>query len=132
MLEIPITFTKMGNLTAQLIKNLVNEKIKLNITAIFTFEQIKEIFDIVKDTNTILSIFLEEFMISGKMQEKFLKRYPNMFVLIQIVKLWASCRMPYDIIDATDCNAHINTMGPDMVKKLTKFNKLLKNIHLKL
>ena len=54
--KIPITFTN-GKSTAQLIKNLVNEKIKLNITAIFTFEQIKEIFDIVKDTNTILSIF---------------------------------------------------------------------------
>ena len=121
--KIPITFTN-GKSTAQLIKNLVNEKIKLNITAIFTFEQIKEIFDIVKDTNTILSIFSGRIYDIGKDARKIFKE------ISQYVRansncetLWASCRMTYDIIDATDCNAHIITMGPDMVKKLTKFNK---------
>ena len=121
--KIPITFTN-GKSTAKLIEKLVNENIKLNITAIFTFEQIREIHDIVKDTGTILSIFSGRIYDIGKDARKIFKE------ISQYVRsnskcetLWASCRMPYDIIDATNCEAHIITMGPDMVKKLAKFNK---------
>ena len=54
--KIPITFTN-GESTFKVIEELFNENIKLNITAIFTLEQIKEIIEIVKESTSILSIF---------------------------------------------------------------------------
>ena len=44
----------------QKLSELVKQEIKLNITAIFTLDQIKEIIEVVKDSNSILSIFSEE------------------------------------------------------------------------
>ena len=121
--KIPITFTN-GKSTAQLIERLVNEKIKLNITAIFTFKQVKEIIDIVKDTTTILSIFSGRIYDIGQDARKVFTEISKYVRLnSKCETLWASCRMPYDIIDATVCEADIITMGPDMVKKLAKFNK---------
>ena len=54
--KIPIVYTN-GKTTKKLIKRLVQKKIKLNITAIFTFKQIKTILPTVKNSNCILSIF---------------------------------------------------------------------------
>ena len=54
--KIPITYTN-GKFSTNLISKLIKENIKLNITAIFTQEQIKEIINVVKNTNTILSVF---------------------------------------------------------------------------
>ena len=55
-LKIPIMFTN-GSSSKKLIEKLINEKVNLNITAIFTLEQIKEIIEPIKNTETILSIF---------------------------------------------------------------------------
>ena len=54
--KIPISYTN-GSSTIKVIQNLLNKNIKLNITAIFLLDQIKDIIDVVKDSNTILSIF---------------------------------------------------------------------------
>ena len=55
--KIPIIFTN-GKSTEKVIFDLVNKKIKLNITAIYLDEQIKKILPIIKNTETILSIFV--------------------------------------------------------------------------
>ena len=46
--KIPITYTN-GKSTIELIKKLSDQNIKLNITAIFTLDQIKNILDEIKD-----------------------------------------------------------------------------------
>ena len=37
------------------------------------------------------------------------------------MSLWASCRMPYDLINAKNSNADIITMPPNMIKKIDFF-----------
>ena len=54
--KIPITYTN-GESTLKLIKELSDQNIKLNITAIFTIDQIKDILGDIKDKQHILSIF---------------------------------------------------------------------------
>ena len=55
--KIPIVNSK-GKTTVSLIKQLVNSKIKLNITAVFTISQVKQILkNINKDSDLIISIF---------------------------------------------------------------------------
>ena len=50
--------------TKEVIK-LIKQKIKLNITAIFTLDQVKDIIEDIKNTNTILSIFVGRIFDSG-------------------------------------------------------------------
>ena len=54
--KVPITFTNQ-DFTTEVIKKLIELKIKLNITAIFTLQQVEEILPIINDTETIISVF---------------------------------------------------------------------------
>ncbi len=121
--KIPIIYTN-GQSTINLIEKLVNEKIKLNITAIFTIEQIQKIINAVKNTNTILSIFAGRIFDIGKDANKeFLEMSNFIKGESNCLSLWASCRMPYDYINAQNSNADIITMPSSMIKKISFFGK---------
>ena len=121
--KIPISFTD-GSTTKNLIKNLIEEDIKLNITAIFTIDQIKEIIDIVKKSNCILSIFSGRiYDIGHDAKLKFTEMSQYIHENSNCNSLWASCRMPYDFINAKEVNANIITMPPEMIKKISFFGK---------
>ena len=119
--KIPITYSN-GKSTKLLIGELVNLKIKLNITAIFTLGQIKNILPVLKNTKTILSIFAGRLYDTGIDAAKEFKIMSN-FVhkKSQCKTLWASCRMAYDIITAKKAKADIITIGPDLLLKSKKF-----------
>ena len=121
--KIPIVYTN-GKSTINLIEKLVYENIKLNITAIFTIKQIQEIIKVIKNTNTILSIF------AGRIFDIGIDANKNFLEMSKLIKkessclsLWASCRMPYDLISAQNSNADIITMPTAMIKKIDFFNK---------
>ena len=121
--KIPITFTNK-EFTTQVISTLIKSNIKLNITAIFTLEQIKEILSKVKDTNSILSVFAGRIFDCGKDANKIMKEicsYVKKNSRCQV--LWASPRMCYDYINAINCGADIITMQLSQIKKLKMFNK---------
>ena len=119
--KIPITYSN-GKSTKLLIKELVHLKIKLNITAIFTLGQIKNILPIVKDTSTILSIFAGRLYDTGIDAAKEFKIMSNFVHKKSNCKtLWASCRMVYDIIIAKKANADIITISPNLYLKSKKF-----------
>ena len=121
--KIPITYTN-GKTTKKLINDLVNEGIKLNITAIFTIEQIKEIIDVVKNSNCILSIFSGRIYDIGQNAElKFTEMTNYIHENSNCESLWASCRMTYDYFTAKDCKADIITMSPSLINKMKLFNK---------
>ena len=119
--KIPITFSN-GKSTKLLINELINLKIKLNITAIFTIRQVKEILPIIKKTNTFLSIF------SGRLYDIGINAAENFKKISKYVHnnskcktLWASCRMSFDIITAKNSNADIITIAPNLFIKSKKF-----------
>ena len=76
--KIPITFTN-GKSTIKVIENLHNE-IKLNITAIFTLNQIKKILPKIKNKKHILSVFVGRIYDCGKDGSKIMKEI-NSYVL---------------------------------------------------
>ena len=121
--KVPITYTN-GKSTKELIACLVEEGVKLNITAIFTIDQIKEIMEIIKDSNCILSIF------SGRIYDIGLdakSKFTDMSNLIHdnsnCKSLWASCRMAYDYFTAKEALADIITMSPSLINKMKLFKK---------
>ena len=121
--KIPITFTN-GSSTAKLISSLVEEGIKLNITAIFAIEQVKKILPILKHSNSILSIFSGRIYDIGlDASQKFLEMSDLIHNNSNCKSLWASCRMAYDYITAKNCSADIITMSPSLIDKMKLFKK---------
>ena len=121
--KVPIVFSN-GKSTKEVIKELVKQNIKLNITAIFTLDQIKDIISDIKDTKTILSIFVGRIFDSGIDGKKIIEEM-NSFIKenSKCKSLWASTRMPYDIINAIKTKTDIITMPFDQINKLSKFGK---------
>ena len=116
--KIPISFTN-GNFTHEVISELSKQNIKMNITAIFTIEQIRKILPIVKNKNAILSVFAGRIFDCGKDANMIMKEICDEVKNSSNCEvLWASPRMPYDYKNAINCGAQIITMQLSQIKKL--------------
>ena len=117
--KIPIVNTK-GLILSKIIKKLNHEKIKLNITAVFTLVQLKKIkSSINKKTPIIISIFSGRIADNGLDPEILIKKSIKLFKNYNNVKiLWASTREVFNYYQAKRCNCHIITMGPKFIEKL--------------
>ena len=117
--KIPIVNTK-GLILSKIIRKLNHEKIKLNITAVFTLAQLKKIkSSINKNTPIIISIFSGRIADSGLDPEILIKKSIKLFKNYNNVKiLWASTREVFNYYQAKRCNCHIITMGPKFIEKL--------------
>ncbi len=119
--KIPICFTN-GKSTKTLIKKALNNSVKINVTAIMSFHQIKEIMNIVKNTDTILSVFAGRIYDIGIDARNEMTKINNFVHKHSNCKtLWASPRMPYDVIDALKTNTDIITVPEDFLHKFKKF-----------
>ena len=122
--KIPVINSK-GVFMGPVIKELSNKGIKLNITAVYTYEQTKKIFKCLnKKTKSIISIF------AGRMADKGKDPLPIFKKSIALVKkykkidiLWASTREAYNFIQAKKLNCHIITMPPKVINQISSFGK---------
>ena len=122
--KVPITNSK-GKFSGKVIKKLNFQKIKLNITAVYTASQTKQILkNINKKTKVIISIF------AGRMGDVGKDPIPEFKKSIYMAKkyknveiLWASTREPYNFIQAKNLGCQIITIPPSMIDKINKFGK---------
>ncbi len=122
--KIPVVNSK-GIFTGPVIKELSDKGIKLNITAVYNFEQTKKIFNILnKETKSIISIF------AGRMADKGKDPLPIFKKSILLTKknknieiLWASTREAYNFTQAKQLNCNIITMPPKIIDKIIGFGK---------
>ncbi len=120
--KIPVVNSK-GVFTGSVIEELSKKKIKLNITAVYTFEQTKKIVNsLSKSSKSIISIF------AGRMADKGKDPIPVFKKSLQLVKkyknieiLWASTREAYNFIQAKELKCNIITMPPKIIEKISKF-----------
>ena len=127
--KIPVVNSK-GIFMGSVIKELSDKGIKLNITAVFTFEQTKKIFkNLNKKTKTIISIF------AGRMADKGKDPLPIFKKSIYLTKknmnieiLWASTREAYNYTQAKQLNCDIITMPPKVIKQISNFGKSFKSM----
>jgi len=130
-IKIPITNTK-GDFTGSVIKTLASEGIKLNITAIFTVEQVKKVVTVLdKNTPAIISVF------AGRIANTGIDPMPIMKACIEVLKawpkaelLWASSREALNIIQAEETGCHIITLTPDLIKTKKLFGHDLEKFSL--
>lgn len=128
--KIPITNTK-GVYTTDLIKSLSKQKIKTNVTAVFTKEQIRKVSNsIIGNTETIISIFAGRIANTGVDPEPIIKYAVKLNNKRKNIKiLWASAREIFNLVQAKRSGCHIitlpnNLLGlyPEFGKNLTKYS----------
>ena len=130
-IKIPITNTK-GNTTRDLIKKLTNDEIKINVTAIFTIEQINNIIDYFDDkTPVIISVFAGRIADSGIDPMEIMSECSKIISIKKNLELlWASSREVLNIFQAEKSNSHIITIAPEILSKIKFLNKNLNTFSL--
>ncbi|KLE14505.1 transaldolase [Clostridium sp. C8] len=122
--KIPVVNTK-GELNREVIKELADSNVKLNITAIFTINQVKDVLESLnKETPAIISIFAGRIADAGvdpieivEEAVEIAREYPNVEIL------WASCRELYNIVQADKIGCHIITVQNSILNKMNLFGK---------
>ena len=122
--KVPIVNSK-GKFMGKIIKELNNKNIKLNITAIYSAQQVGKILNLInKKTNVIVSIFAGRAADNGKDPIPEFKKsiyLSKKFKNVEI--LWASVREPYNYLQAKQIGCHIITVPPSIIEKIENFGK---------
>jgi transaldolase len=119
--KIPITNTR-GDSALALIKDLGEEGVKLNITAILTREQVEGVARAVKrEVPCVVSVF------AGRVADTGVDPMPVMRDSVAMVQdlpnaelLWASVREVLNIFQAAQCGCDIVTVPHDILDKVVK------------
>lgn len=129
--KIPITNTKKES-SIPLIARLSKAGVKLNVTAILTLEQVREVVDALDENiPAIVSVF------AGRIADTGRDPVPLMREAAAIVSrkpkaqlLWASPRELLNVIQADEVGCHIITVTADILKKLAMVGKPLDELSL--
>ena len=122
--KIPVENSK-GLFTGKIIKELNNQNIKINVTAVYNSKQTLRILkSINKKSKVIISIFAGRAGDTGKdpipelkRSIKLAKKYKNVEIL------WASVREPYNYLQAKQIGCQIITIPPSIIEKIENFGK---------
>jgi transaldolase len=122
--KIPITNTK-GETSYEMVNRLSQDGVKVNITAIFLLDQVREVAEAVEGgAPCCVSVF------AGRIADAGLDYMPVMAKSVEMLKpnpnaelIWASPREVYNVVQADDIGCHIITCTSDIVKKLPTFGK---------
>ena len=122
--KIPVVNSK-GLFMGPVIKELSNKDIKLNITAVYTFEQTKKIYkNLNKKTKSIISIFVGRMADQGKDPLPVIKKAISLTKKNKNIEiLWASTREAYNYIQAKQLKCNIITMPEKIINQIDAFGK---------
>ena len=118
--KIPITNTKQEACYG-LVKKLAEQKVKLNVTALMTLDQVRNVVDSL-DPNipSYVSVF------AGRIADTGYDPVPLMTTAVEILKvtpaaelIWASPREVLNIFQADEIGCHVITVTNDILKKLS-------------
>ena len=122
--KIPVSNTKR-RFSGPLIRRLSSAGVKLNITAVMTLEQVRDIVDcLIGDAPAIVSVF------AGRIADTGVDPVPIMKDALKLLQsrpkaelLWASPRELLNIVQANDIGCHIITATNDILNKLQLLGK---------
>ncbi|MDU0480608.1 transaldolase [Staphylococcus chromogenes] len=122
--KIPIVNTK-GETMLPLIKKLSAKGVKLNVTAVYKIEQVKDITEAVTEgVETYVSVF------AGRIADTGVDPLPLMKEAVEVTHskkgvqlLWASCRELFNVVQADEIGADIITCPSDVVKKVPNIGR---------
>jgi transaldolase len=117
--KIPVTNTQ-GRSTAPIVRTLSSDGIVLNVTAIMTQDQVREVAEaLAPETPAIVSVF------AGRVADTGVDPIPHMIACRKELErrpkaelLWASPRELLNVFHAVEAGCHIITATPDILAKL--------------
>lgn len=128
--KIPIINSR-GEYNIDVISKILSENIKVNITAVFTINQLIEIKKIKTDNNFIISIF------SGRINDTCRDPVPFISYAVNLFKddknieiLWAGCKDILSIKNAIECGCHIITVPDSILDRFERIDKNLEDVSL--
>jgi transaldolase len=118
--KIPITNTKQ-EVCYDLVRRLAAKKVKLNVTALMTLDQVKKVVaSLDPNIPSYVSVF------AGRVADTGRDPVPMMAQAVEILKaspaselIWASPRELLNIFQADDIGCHVITVTNDILKKLS-------------
>ena len=122
--KIPVSNTQ-GIMTYDLINKLSFEGVKVNVTAIFTKQQIQQVYDALNpDISSIISIFAGRIANAGIDPEPTMKFASDLSKDNELIEtLWASSREVFNIIQAIRTNTNIITLAPSLINGSKEIGK---------
>ena len=122
--KIPVSNTQ-GIMTYDLINKLSFEGVKVNVTAIFTKQQIQQVYDALNpDISSIISIFAGRIANAGVDPEPTMKFASDLSKDNELIEtLWASSREVFNIIQAIRTNTNIITLAPSLINGSKEIGK---------
>jgi transaldolase len=129
--KIPVTTTN-GESMAALVRELSEDGVKVNVTALFTTAQVELITAAVKDgAPSYISVF------AGRIADAGVDPVPIMAQAVKIMLdaprselIWASPREVLNVVQADQIGCHIITMTHDLLAKLDSLGKDLEQFSL--
>jgi transaldolase len=129
--KIPVT-TTLGEPMAPLVRELAEDGIKVNVTALFTTAQVELVAMAVKDgAPSYVSVF------AGRIADAGIDPVPIMSLAVEILRecpraelIWASPREILNVVQADQVGCHIITITHDLLKKLDCLGKGLEQYSL--
>lgn len=129
--KIPITNTR-GESAVPLLRRLAPEGVKMNVTALFTVDQVRAASDALAEAApSNISVF------AGRIADAGVDPLPIMRAAVDVMRphpqqelIWASPREVYNVVQANDVGCHIITATSDILAKLPLLGKELKTFSL--
>jgi transaldolase len=120
VVKVPVTNTR-GQFTGPILRSLSQQGIVLNVTAVLTLAQVRQIFAVLAPlTPAIVSIF------AGRIADTGIDPVPIMAEALRILApfskaelLWASAREILNLFQADQIGCHIITATPEVLAKLS-------------
>ncbi len=122
--KVPVVNTK-GESMIPLIKRLSEQDIKLNVTAVYTIEQVEAIVEAIKPgVESYVSVFAGRIADTGVDPLPLMKQSVEVCHSKEGVKLlWASCRELLNVIQADEIGCDIITCPADVVNKIPNIGR---------
>jgi transaldolase len=129
--KVPVT-TTCGESLAPLVRELSEDGVKVNVTALFTTAQVELITAAVKDgAPSYISVFAGRIADAGIDPVPIMARAVDIMVQAPRAELiWASPREILNLVQADQVGCHIITITHDMLKKLDCLGKNLEQFSL--
>lgn len=128
--KIPVSNTK-GESTMGIVKELAGDGVQLNITAIFTKEQIKDVVESLNpEVDALVSVFAGRIADTGRDPIPYMNYCNELCKGTKLKSLWASTRETFNIFEADRCGTDVITVPNGILGKLNILDKPLEEYSL--
>ena len=119
--KIPVMSTN-GAPTYELIRHLSGEGIQLNVTALLTVEQVRQVCEALK-ASAYVSVFAGRIADTGRDPVPLMREAVSMVNDVNAQLIWASPRELLNVFQADEIGCHVITATADILKKLPLVGK---------